>query len=327
MISIIVPIYKVEPYLRRCVDSLLAQSIKDTELILVDDGSPDNCGEICEEYARTDARVRVIHKENGGLSDARNAGLAIAQGEWISYVDSDDWVSPTFLERLFASAERTGADICECGFIRTDGNDEETSVNQGPSSTSTTETMTVGTSEGLKLLIEDCVFHQTVWNKIYRRECLEGMLFPVGKTNEDEFWTYQVFGRAGKVTKIEDGLYYYFQRPGSIMGAGYSLKRLDALEAKLARQQYVEENFPELTQIAALNLFGSCIYSGQMTLKHLSGEEQKEAVRKIDSIRAECTPDKGTIAGMTGHAKMWTNLAVKDFWKLCRVKNFLGKGL
>ena len=120
-ISVIVPIYNVEPYLHRCVDSLLLQTYQDFELILIDDGSTDNCGMICDEYAALDDRIRVIHKLNGGLSDARNVGLEIATGEYIAFVDSDDWVARDYLECLFVTLCETGADICECNLIKTTG--------------------------------------------------------------------------------------------------------------------------------------------------------------------------------------------------------------
>lgn len=316
-ISIIVPIYNVEPYLHRCVDSLLRQTYKDFELILVDDGSPDNCGRICDEHVTADSRVRVVHKPNGGLSDARNAGLAIAQGEYIAFVDSDDWVAKDYLERLLAALLETGADICECDVFRTSG--EEPSAEHG-------NPAVYETSEALKQLIHDGSFHQHVWNKLYRRDVIADILFPKGKTNEDEFWTYQVFGNAKKVVKIQDVLYFYFQRPGSIMGETYSLKRLDALEAKLQRQQYIDSKFPKLSQQARLNLFGSCIYAGQMSLIHLSGEQRSIAKAKINEIVRQCGISFKECAGVDGSNKVWFTLAKVSFWGTCRAKNLLKKG-
>ena len=131
MISVIVPIYKVEEYLGRCVDSLLQQSFGDFEIILVDDGSPDGCGAICDAYASQDPRVRAVHKSNGGLSSARNAGLHVARGDVIAFVDSDDWVSPDFLEAMYVAMEREGADIVECGVVKTSG-EEETAASAAP---------------------------------------------------------------------------------------------------------------------------------------------------------------------------------------------------
>lgn len=319
MISVIVPIYKVEKYLKRCVNSLLNQSYSDFELILVDDGSPDNCGNICEEYAAKDKRVRVIHKENGGLSDARNAGLRIARGEYIAFVDSDDWVATNYLETLLKVIELTDSDICECEVLKTTGEIEKYKKKD--------EKYTSYSSEkALELLICDKILHQYVWNKLYKRSCLKDIPFAVGKINEDEFWTYQVFGNARQITKISNVLYYYFQRGSSIMGNHYNLKRLDALEAKSLRQQYIEKNFPVLTEVSKINLFESCIYSGQMTLKFLEKNEKKQAKIIIDNIRKQYSCDIRLLLQMDGSERLWCGMAKINFWGLCKLKNLLGKG-
>ena len=319
MISVIVPIYKVEKYLKRCVNSLLAQSYSDFELILVDDGSPDNCGNICEEYAAKDKRIRVIHKENGGLSDARNVGLGIAKGEYIAFVDSDDWVATNYLETLLKVIELTDSDICECEVLKTTGEIEKYKKSD--------EQYTSYSSEkALELLICDKILHQYVWNKLYKRSCLKGIPFAVGKINEDEFWTYQVFGNARRITKISNVLYYYFQRGSSIMGNHYNLKRLDALEAKSLRQQYIEEKFPALTEVSKINLFESCIYSGQMTLKFLEKNEKKQAKIIIDNIRKQYSCNIRLLLQMGGSERLWCGIAKMNFWGLCKLKNLLGKG-
>ena len=318
-ISIIVPIYNVEPYLRRCVDSLLQQTCEDFELILVDDGSPDNCGRICDEYAALDSRVQVIHKPNGGLSDARNAGMEIARGEYIAFVDSDDWVAPNYLERLLCALVESGADICECDVLRTSGEENVPSVEQSAP-------VVFSTADALAQLIHDGVFHQHVWNKLYRRDVIVDILFPKGKTNEDEFWTYQVFGNAKKVVKIQDVLYFYFQRPGSIMGETYSLKRLDALEAKLQRQAYINSNFPQLSLQAKLNLYGSCIYAAQLSLIHLFGEQRTAAKEKINAIIQQCNLSFVECMRVGGSNKVWFTLAKFSFWGTCTIKNLLKKG-
>lgn len=318
MISVIVPIYKVEAYLPRCVDSLLGQTDRDFELILVDDGSTDRCGAICDEYAAKDSRIQVIHKENGGLSDARNAGLAIARGEYIAFVDSDDWVSPRYLEMLRQGLETTGSDICECGILRTEGSSCPEPVETVPE--------VFDTVSALEQLIRDGKFHQYVWNKLYRREIIAGIRFPVGKTNEDEFWTYQVFGRTAHVARIDALLYNYFQRPGSIMGAGYSLKRLDGLEAKAQRQAYVEQHFPQLAGKAKINLHIACMYSGQMVLKHLTGDDRKRAMEIVDGYLQMHPVEKTEILQTAGGTKLWLALAEKHFWSTCRLKNLLRRG-
>jgi glycosyltransferase involved in cell wall biosynthesis len=287
----------------------------------VDHGSPDNCGAICDEYASKDVRVRVIHKPNGGLSDARNAGLKIAQGEYIAFVDSDDWVTPAYLQQLFDGINQTQADICECDIIHTDS---ECVV---PIPAVPYETRVFSTTEALKQLIQDGVFHQYVWNKLYKRHVLEGILFEKGKTNEDEFWTYQVFGNAASVARISCPLYYYFQRPTSIMGTGYSIKRLDALEAKSQRQAYMKQHFPELTSLAKLNLIGSAIYSAQMSLLHLRGTDFEKAKEIIDNVVSSYPLTKEDWMNTDNRSVFWLKSAQLSFWGTCRIKNLLKRGL
>ena len=345
MISVIVPIYKVEEFLPLSVQSLLAQKYRDFELILVDDGSPDRCGEIAESFAEQDPRVRVIHKENGGLSDARNAGLLAALGEYVAFVDSDDTVSPEFLGRLYEILSETGSDIVECGVKKIPeelvlrGTSETSEDKNGKSvgdtfsgtespARSASDPRIWDTQEAFRLLIGDHVLHQTVWNKLYRRSTIEGILFEKGRTNEDEFWTYRVFGRAKKVARTEEPLYNYTQRGSSIMGSGYSLKRLDALDAKVLRQAYVEEHFPALSELARRNLFGTCLYSAQMTIRDLRGEERKTAVRKINDVRKTAVlwrrnQAPGTIPAPPG---FWLSMARVSFWGTAALRTALKRG-
>ena len=317
-ISVIVPIYNVEPYLHRCVDSLLLQTYQDFELILIDDGSTDNCGMICDEYAALDDRIRVIHKLNGGLSDARNVGLEIATGEYIAFVDSDDWVARDYLECLFVTLCETGADICECNLIKTTG---EKNIHKNGNDLAVYDTV-----DAMEKLICDEIFHQHVWNKLYHRKVIAGIMFPVGKTNEDEFWTYQVMGNAKKVAKISNILYFYFQRSGSIMNETYSLKRLDALEAKKKRQLFIDEFFPKLSSQARINLFGSSIYAGQMSMIYLSKDQQAEARKKINAVISEYKISFKECFRIRGRSKIWFILAKCSFWKTCKIRNILKKG-
>ena len=185
---------------------------------------------------------------------------------------------------------------------------------------------TYNVENALEELICDGIFHQYVWNKLYRRKCICRIDFPVGKTHEDEFWTYQVFGKAKTIVKIERKLYYYFQRSGSIMGEKYNLRRLDVLEAKEQRQKYMQENYPTLAESAGINLFISCIYNGQMSLKFLKDEQRKSAVRIIQQIQIQNRPDKKTVSKLTGSTRLWIRLAKRHFWATCIVKNLLRKG-
>lgn len=319
MISVIIPVYRVEPYLDRCVQSIVEQTYTNLEIILVDDGSPDHCPAMCDAWAERDSRIKVVHKKNGGLSDARNAGMKLATGEYIVFVDSDDWVSDRYVQELYEAACATGSDICECEIIKTDGKLvlEEINARSTP--------VCYAPEKALELLIQDTVFHQYVWNKIYRNTCLKGISFLPGKINEDEFWTYQIFGRANRVTKIEKRLYYYFQRSGSIMNSGYSLKRLDALEAKLERQAYIDCKFPALGGTSRANLLGSCVYSGQMALLHMKGPERDKVVSIAEDYFHKAARGIGELP-IPMKQKVWLALAERKFVFTCKVRNQLRIG-
>ena len=226
-ISVIVPIYRVEKYLPACIESLLKQTVADFELILVDDGSPDNCGTICDEAAKHDARIRVIHQTNQGLSAARNAGIEAAHGEWLSFIDSDDFIAPNFLEFLLRAAERTGADCAMCVMQLTDaaGNAIE-----GLSEVATG----VCTGHSIQELVRSIVNpnYFIACNKLYRRAVFETLRYPVGRQNEDVFVFVELFDKAKTVVVLPDKLYFYRQSEGSIMRSGVTtLRNLDEMWA------------------------------------------------------------------------------------------------
>lgn len=273
LISIIVPVYKVEPYLDCCIKSIVEQTYSNLEIILVDDGSPDNCGSICDAWAEKDGRIVVIHKENGGLSDARNAGLKIAKGEYIAFVDSDDRIASDFLSELLNAINDTGADISECAvnYISESGTVTKTRfAAAGP----------IDRIEALRRLILEDGVYQTVWNKLYRREVLGGIMFEKDKYNEDDFWTYLIFDRINNLASVNKPLYNYLQRRGSIIGSGYSVKRLDGLEARFRRMQYLQK-YDELATLSRQQLILDCMWHLQCVLRCLDGEEQKSAKHYI----------------------------------------------
>ena len=275
------------------------------------------CGHICDTYAQQDSRIKVIHKENGGLSDARNAGLHIARGEYIAFVDSDDWVAPKYLEQLYESLSENDADIVECDIIRTA--DKFIDL---PAAEHYTKTI-YGVAEALQELISDGAFHQYVWNKLYKKEVIAGITFPKGKINEDEFWTYKVFGNAKKVIRIHSPLYYYFQRSSSIMGIGFTLKRLDSIEAKCQRQEYIYQKFPQLASFAKVNLHQSVMYCGQMIILYISSQDQDKARNVISECLSKYPLTQKDISFLPFSKSIWLRLASISFWNTCRLRNFL----
>ena len=225
LISVIVPVYKVEFYLSRCIDSILAQTFTDFELILVDDGSPDNCGKICDDYAQNDNRLQVIHKENGGLSSARNAGIVWVFSNrdslWLTFIDSDDWINPQYLELLLYGATSTNTDICVCEYTRTSDFSDFENFNNINTQVLTPEELFV--NYHVTSVIACC--------KLYKKSCFENIRYPVGKLHEDEYTTYKILFQKNSISYLEEPLYFYFTNPNSIMNSDWSPKRLDAITA------------------------------------------------------------------------------------------------
>lgn len=235
LISIIVPVYKVEDYLGKCIESILSQSITNFELILIDDGSPDKCGDICDHYANIDSRIKVIHKRNEGLSAARNSGLDIAKGEYVGFVDSDDWIDENMYGTLMGLLIDNDGDIAQCEFIRTF--DENEKVDNSKNNT----IETFNNFEALKNLYSEKAISTVVsWNKLYRRDLFEYIRFPVGKLHEDEFTTHKLLYKSRKLVYTSKVFYYYRQTPNSIMNSKFNKKRLDILDAMQERLEFAE---------------------------------------------------------------------------------------
>ena len=253
LVSIIVPVYNVEQYLDRCISSLVGQTYADLEILLVDDGSTDGSGTLCDRWQSRDPRIRAFHKENGGLSDARNHGLERAHGEYICFVDSDDWCDLRFVEMLLRQLLSTGSDLAECGYLCTDGSIPDTPLT--PPECRVYE----GRECFLRFLSED--FFVSVCNKLYRRSLLESLPFRKGVYHEDEFWTYRVFSRVQKACRLECTGYYYYQRPGSIVHTAPSVKRLtDAFDAAKERIGFVEHHYPEYAAVGYSKMMYTCMY-------------------------------------------------------------------
>jgi glycosyltransferase involved in cell wall biosynthesis len=250
LISIIVPVYKVEDYLEKCIKSILAQSLTNFELILIDDGSPDKCGEICDSYADKDSRINVIHKKNEGLSSARNTGLDIAKGEYIGFIDSDDWIESNMYETLLALLVDNNADIAQCEFIKSC--DEEGIVDNSDRK----NIETFNNIESLRNLYNEKSISTVVsWNKLYRRSLFENVRFPKGKIHEDEFTTHKLLYKSKKLVYTDKAFYYYRQNPNSIMNSKFNKKRLDILDAMQERLEFAEKIQNEMFINKTLNKY------------------------------------------------------------------------
>ncbi len=241
-ISIIVPVYKVENYLEKCINSILEQTFTDFELILVDDGSPDGSGQICDIYATIDRRVRVIHQENGGLSAARNAGLESATGRYIGFIDSDDYIHPKMYEKLYEALQKNKADLSICNYNYVDNYGNIDSEKQRKDHIVTEVLNREKAFEKIDPLVEGYSFYVTAWNKLYKRELFKNIKFLKGHVHEDEYIVHHIFSRCSKIAVIEDPLYMYVQRDGSIMNSVGTQKSLDAGYAMLDRYFFFKEN-------------------------------------------------------------------------------------
>ena len=237
LVSIIIPVYKVEKYLKDCVDSVRNQTYSNLEIILVDDGSPDRCGQMCNQYAAEDFRIKVIHKANGGLSDARNAGMRIAQGEYLCFVDSDDCIHPDAISVLLSHALRHNADIV-CG--------SHQSFADGtlpiPEKTGCEPVLLDRVNAMQKFVVKDW----GAWGKLYRRSVHEDILFPFRKIHEDEAIMLQLLNRCDRIVSVDDKLYFYRTREGSITAQTYSIRKMDWMEAWIANVAFAEKNYPSV---------------------------------------------------------------------------------
>lgn len=233
-ISVIVAVYKMPQFLPRCIEGILNQTFRDLELILVEDGSPDNCGEICDHYAAKDSRVHVIHKENAGVCVARNTGLdwvyANSDSQWIFFHDNDDWIHPETLERMHRAAVEMNTGICICGYQQTTGDDPVIDETQLQSVRWTPK----------DFYLQHFVNATVCWGKLYRRDVFEGKRYPAGKYIEDEFLTYRLLFANESIAVIPAPLYAYYINAAGISKKAWVPKRLDAWEAYEQQIAYFE---------------------------------------------------------------------------------------
>lgn len=252
LVSVIVPIYKVEEYLRECVDSIIKQTYKNLEIILVDDGSPDRCGEICEDYSRNDSRITVYHKENGGVSDARNYGMVRSHGEYITLFDSDDVMKSTFVETLMGLIKKYDADIVACNNTSFQG-----AINFKIESNDEICTGCINSDEALRrMLYQDNIFHSAPHGKIFRRGVFEGIEYPKGiNIAEDLITNCCVLLKCRKAAFTREKLYNYRLRHDSLVRMSHSYKMMACITVSQQLYSEICEKRPELKTAAASRAF------------------------------------------------------------------------
>lgn len=242
LISVVIPVYNVEHYVKQCVDSVLCQTYSNLEVFLVDDGSTDKSKYICDDY-RNDIRVKVIHQENKGLSGARNTAIQCSTGKYIMFVDSDDYLATGCIESLYSSLIENEAEISCCGFIKVNDNGDILD-NEKYNNT------VINRFEAQKELLTSKNSLTTAWGKIYKRELFDSIRYPEGRINEDVYTTYLVFDKVNKISFIDEMLYFYRENCNSITHKPVSLKSLDSIYANEERAKFIKAKYPDLIDYA-----------------------------------------------------------------------------
>ena len=271
LISVIVPVYNVESYLHRCVDSILAQTYPNIEVVLVDDGSPDRCGEICDDYAQKDSRVIVVHRKNGGLSAARNSGLEVSHGEYIGFVDSDDFIHPEMYEQLYNDITRfnTPLAFCHTDVIRHGKGDGKM---YGPKSEVQSNTYV------MRRALEESIWW-SAWTKLYHRSLFDNIRYPEGKTNEDLPVTIRIFDRCNQIAINYNKLYYYCIRENSITTSRLNPRKFDIIDNASDVIDYLHDTHPELMP-AARGILLSNALGLLLKLRNYQGNDLETERRK-----------------------------------------------
>ena len=249
LVSIIVPIYNVERYINDCVKSLLKQTYNNIEIILVDDGSTDMSGMICDNLKSNDNRIKVIHKRNGGLSDARNEGINIASGKYLTFIDSDDVVEIDFVEYLYNLLIENDAEMSVCHYRKIDeqGNIISETIKDN-------DELVIGNNSCMEKFFKGNDIGTVAWGKLYKTELFRKIRYPVGKYHEDVFTTYKVVALCDKIAIGAKAKYLYRLRHNSIVNQEVSLKHLDAVEANIERSQFILATYPKLYDYACAGI-------------------------------------------------------------------------
>ena len=265
LISVIVPVYNVEKYINKCIDSIINQTYKNLEIILVDDGTLDNCGKICDEYEKKDNRIKVIHKENGGLSDARNAGIEISKGSYITLVDADDYILEDYVEFLYNILKENKAEMSVCKHMVIYDNGGEINTGSG-------KEYVLSPKEALKMMLYGDDFDVSAWGKLYSRQLFENVKYPKGRVFEDAATTYKLIDLCNTIAFKSEAKYIYFVRENSITTKSFNPKKMDLITSTGEMTKYVMEKYPDLENAANRRL----MYSHLSTLTQLVMSNKKE---------------------------------------------------
>lgn len=274
LISVIIPVYNIERYIGKCIKSVINQTYKNLEIILVDDGSTDKSGRICDEYAQIDTRILVIHKENEGLSDARNSGLEICKGKYIGFIDGDDWIKGDMYEFLYQTLTKYQADIAVCGhFVEDDEGVYDSECADG-------SVKIYNRRDAVCAVVEDKEIHSYAWDKLYERELFDGIQYPTGRYVQDIFTTYKLFEKADRVVCNNQPKYYYYQRKNSIQRTRGNKLNWDQFCAYKEMKEYLQSEYPELNELITIRLagYGYAVHNCLLLQDSLDEEKMKQKI-------------------------------------------------
>jgi glycosyltransferase involved in cell wall biosynthesis len=324
-ISVIVPVYNVEPYLRRCLDSIIRQSYRNLEIILVNDGSPDNCGVICDEYAAKDERFKVIHKPNGGVASARNTGLAIATGDWVGWVDSDDWIEAGMFETMLKSAESHSADIVICS--------REESYPDHCFRMGWQQPELLDKKQAIALLVEDDLIQSYLWDKLWRRELFQDITIPQLEVFEDMAVMYRLFMRAERVVCLPNELYHYEHHETGLTTKLSLESRINFFQVNRERFENLGQDFPQLAEgllrvlaVAAIQIWTAYYDTPKDKRKSCSADIDKMARFNREHYKAMLENARLGLAGklalrLTPYAHPWAFVLARWVSRLYDLKH------
>ena len=322
LISVIVPVYKVEPYLDACVTSIVNQTYQNLEIILVDDGSPDRCPAMCDAWAAKDSRIKVIHKENGGQGEARNYGILAATGRYIGFVDSDDLIAPQMYEALLAELIAKDADLIQCGMLKF----YEFPLLAFPDTCAAACRMLTGEEAVKVLLTESDSITSTCPNVLLRAEVAKQTLFDLGMVNEDVMWIYRALHASRRVVLTEARYYAYFQRAGSTMNSGYSARNFDAIKAIRMRADAVKRDYPALAAYGERGYAGLCMYHYQWLCRLPDSAEYRAFRKRLHTKFVQA--DLDAVFSVTDlKYRIWYTLFRYCPAVTCKIRNILKIGL
>ena len=286
LISVIVPVYNVEQYLPKCIDTIVNQTYQNLEIILIDDGSTDNSGKMCDEYLSNDNRIKVIHKENGGLSDARNIGLNIATGKYITFVDSDDYIDKNYVEILYNLLVKNDADISVGRNYR---EYPEKTVNMGIN-----KEMLLTNEEALEKLLYEDDFDTSAWAKLYKKDLFNDIRFPKNRIYEDMATTYKLIDKASKIYLGSYPIYHYIVRGSSLSNQNYTEKNWDLILSNEEMSKYILKKYPDLTNAVKRRMVKSYLYVliALICFEKKPTEDYYKLIKYVKENRKEVLKDK-----------------------------------